>query len=168
MNKVLLAATMLSTFSGVATAQVSKSGYTLPLDLALEASLEAVKACAANGYAVTATLVDVSGTPKVVLRGDYSTIHTKDTSFRKAYTVATMGPIFHLDASSGFAELVAKSPAGPALASTPNVIALAGGVAIKAGAEIVAALGVGGAPGGDKDEACATAGLAKIKDRLPK
>ncbi len=28
------------------------------------------------------------------------------------------------------------------------------------------AIGVGGAPGGDKDEACATAALAKIKERL--
>jgi uncharacterized protein GlcG (DUF336 family) len=43
---------------------------------------------------------------------------------------------------------------------------LAGGVAIKAGDEIVAALGVGGAPGGDKDEACARAGVAKIQDRV--
>jgi uncharacterized protein GlcG (DUF336 family) len=29
-------------------------------------------------------------------------------------------------------------------------------------------LGVGGAPGGDKDEACAQAGVAKIADRLPR
>jgi uncharacterized protein GlcG (DUF336 family) len=27
-------------------------------------------------------------------------------------------------------------------------------------------IGVGGAPGGDKDEACANAGLAKVGDRL--
>lgn len=102
---------------------------------------------ATKGDDVTATLVDISGTPKVVLRGDHSTIHTRDTSFRKAYTVVTMGPIFHFDASSRFAELVSKSPAGSALASTPNVIALASGVAIKAGSEIVAALGVRRAPG---------------------
>jgi uncharacterized protein GlcG (DUF336 family) len=43
---------------------------------------------------------------------------------------------------------------------------LAGGVAIKRGDEIVAALGVGGAPGGDKDEACAEAGVAKIRERV--
>lgn len=59
-----------------------------------------------------------------------------------------------------------KSPTGPALSSLPDVLPLAGGVAIKAGDEIVAALGVGGAPGGDKDEACARAGVAKIQDRV--
>jgi uncharacterized protein GlcG (DUF336 family) len=31
---------------------------------------------------------------------------------------------------------------------------------------IVGAVGVSGAPGGDKDEACANAGLAKISERL--
>lgn len=41
-------------------------------------------------------------------------------------------------------------------------------MAVKVHDEIVAAIGVGGAPGGEKDEACAAAGLAKIKDRLPK
>ena len=37
---------------------------------------------------------------------------------------------------------------------------------IKVGNDTIAAIGVSGAPGGDKDEACAEAGLAKIKDRL--
>lgn len=32
--------------------------------------------------------------------------------------------------------------------------------------EIVAALGIGGSPGGGKDEVCAEAGVAKIRDRV--
>jgi uncharacterized protein GlcG (DUF336 family) len=43
---------------------------------------------------------------------------------------------------------------------------LAGGLPIKAGTETIGAIGVSGAPGGDKDEACATAGLAKVADKL--
>jgi uncharacterized protein GlcG (DUF336 family) len=43
---------------------------------------------------------------------------------------------------------------------------VAGGVPISAGTEVVGAIGVGGSPGGDKDEACAVAGIDKIKDRL--
>jgi uncharacterized protein GlcG (DUF336 family) len=39
-------------------------------------------------------------------------------------------------------------------------------VVIKTGGEAIAAIGVGGAPGGDLDEACAKAGLDKISDRL--
>jgi uncharacterized protein GlcG (DUF336 family) len=38
----------------------------------------------------------------------------------------------------------------------------AGGVPIKAGNVVIGAVGVSGAPGGDKDEACANAGIAKI------
>jgi uncharacterized protein GlcG (DUF336 family) len=111
-------------------------------------------------------VLDVSGVVKLQAKGDHSTIHTRDSSFRKAYTVVTLGPIFHFDASSAFAELAAKNPAGQAISSLPDILPLAGGVAIKAGDEIVAALGVGGAPGGDKDEACARAGVARIQDRV--
>ena len=152
-----------------AHAQVSKSGYVLPMNLALEAALEAVSTCKAHGYDVTATVADVSGTPQVVLRGDHATIHTRDSSFRKAYTIVTMGPIFHVSTTSGFVEVVSKYPAlaGQALSNTPNVTALPGGVAFKAGDEIVGGLGIGGSPGGDKDEACAKAGVAKVAGRLP-
>jgi uncharacterized protein GlcG (DUF336 family) len=167
----LVAAAILGSLSAAtAGTPISTSGYTLPLALAVEAASEAVRVCESNNYAVTATVVDVSGTPKAILRGDHSTIHTKDSAYRKAYTAVTMGPIFGFDRTSAFVELVAKYPgdAGISLSSLPDITALPGGVAIKAGDEIVAAIGVGGSPGGDKDEACAQAGVAKIKDKLPK
>ena len=150
-----------------AEAQVAQSGYSLPLSLAVEAATEAIRSCEAHGYAVSASVVDTSGVVKVQLKGDHSTIHTQDTSFRKAYTLVTFGPIFNLDTSSQIAEL-AKNPAGPgpALTSIPNILALAGGVAIKRKNEIVAALGVGGSPGGAKDEACAEAGVVQIRGRV--
>jgi uncharacterized protein GlcG (DUF336 family) len=153
-----------------AQAQVSISGRTLPLNTAIIAAQTAVDTCKANGYDVTATVVDVSGTPQVVLRGDHAVIHTKDSSFRKAYTVVTMGPIFHVDTTSGFIGVLAKYPplVAQSLASTPNVTALPGGVAFKAGDETIAGLGVGGSPGGDKDEVCAQAGVAKVAELLKK
>jgi uncharacterized protein GlcG (DUF336 family) len=131
--------------------------------------MEAVNSCKANGYEVTATVVDISGTPQVVLRGDHATIHTKDSSFRKAYTIVTMGPIFHVDVTSEWLGMLSKYPtlAAEALANTPNVAALPGGVAFKAGDEIIGGIGVGGSPGGDKDEACAKAGVVKVRDLLP-
>lgn len=151
-------------------AQVSISGKTLPLSAAIIAAQTAVDTCKANGYDVTATVVDVSGTPQVVLRGDHAVIHTKDSSFRKAYTVVTMGPIFHVDTTSGFIGVLAKYPplVAQSLASTPNVTALPGGVAFKVGDETIAGLGVGGSPGGDKDEVCAQAGVAKVAELLRK
>ena len=149
-----------------AAGQIAQSGYSLPLNLAMEAAAEAIRTCEAHGYNVTATKVDSSGVVKLLAKGDHSTIHTKDSSFRKAYTVVTLGPIFKFDTTSRFAELAAKSPSGPAVVSLPDILPLAGGVAVKRGDEIVAALGVGGAPGGDKDEACAEAGVAMIRDRV--
>ncbi len=37
---------------------------------------------------------------------------------------------------------------------------------IFASKDVIGAVGVSGAPGGDKDEACASAGIAKIADML--
>jgi uncharacterized protein GlcG (DUF336 family) len=153
--------------AGSARAQVQNSGYILPMALALEAADEAVNTCAASGYKVSASVVDVSGEMRVFLKGDHSTVHTRDSSFRKAYTVASMGPIFSFETLSGWVEKLKGNPAAGALATIPNILPVPGGVAIKAKGEIVAGLGVGGAPGGDKDEACAAAGLKKISDRLP-
>jgi uncharacterized protein GlcG (DUF336 family) len=140
--------------------------YNLPLELALEAANEAVRVGAVNGHQVTATVVNLSGVPQVVLRGDGATIHTSTSSFEKAYTVVTLGPIFQFDTSSAFYELVKSNPFAPELAKLPNVMALPGAVAFKVNGQIVAALGVGGAPGGDKDEIYAQAGIDKIARRL--
>jgi hypothetical protein len=94
-----------------AVAQVAQSGYSLPLALAVEAATTAIDACAAKGWPVSAFVVDTSGVIKVHLKGDHSTIHIKDSAFRKAYTVVTMGPIFGFDRTSAFAETVSKNPA---------------------------------------------------------
>src|SRR5712672_4730255 len=153
---------------GSAIAQVNQSGYSLPLALAIKAATTAIATCASNGYPVSAVVVDTSGVTKIEAKGDHSTIGTSTSAFRKAYTVVTFGPIFKFEASSAFAALAAKNPAGPALGTLPNIALLPGAVAIKVGDEIVAALGVGGSPGGDKDEACAQAGVTSIKDDLPK
>ena len=147
--------------------QPSPYHYTLPLALALEAAEEPVQLCARNGYAVTATVVDMDGIPQVALRGDGATVHTRESSFQKAYTVVTLGPMFDFDTSGGLFELMKTNPYAPRLAMVTNVMALPGAVAFKSKNAIVAALGVGGAPGGDKDEICARAGVAKVADRIP-
>jgi uncharacterized protein GlcG (DUF336 family) len=110
----------------------------------------------------------MDGVPQVAIRGDGATVHTGESSFEKAYTVVTLGPMFDFDTSGGLFDLVKTSPYAPRLATMRNVMALPGAVAFKAKNAIVGALGVGGAPGGDKDEVCARAGVAKVSDRLPK
>lgn len=141
--------------------------YTLPLRTAIEAAQEAIRVCEEKHYWVTATVVDMDGIPQVVMRGDHATVHTGESSFRKAFTVVTLGPEFGFDRSSGFFELAKTNPFAPQLATVHNVMALPGAVAFKANGEMVGALGIGGAPGGDKDEVCAAAGVAKVADQLP-
>lgn len=168
----LLSLTLATTVPLTASPQAQSApadsySYNLPLDLALEAAQEAVRTCEADDYHVTATVVDMAGTPQVVLRGDRSTVHTGESSFRKAFTVITLGPEFNFEASSAFFEMTKTNPFAPQLATVHNVMALPGAVAFMSRGEMVAALGVGGAPGGDKDEVCARAGVAKVQDRLP-
>lgn len=141
----------------------------LPLNLAVEAANETVKSCEASGYNVSVAVVDMYGQAIVQLKGDKSTPHTKETAYRKAYTVITIGPNYKLETSTQVAALMSKNPAFyEAFLTVPNITPLPGAVAVKVNGEMIAAIGVSGAPGGDKDEACAQAGILKISDRLNK
>jgi uncharacterized protein GlcG (DUF336 family) len=79
---------------GQASAQVQLTGKAIPLDLAIEAAHEAVRSCEASGYRVSASVVDVAGVERAFLHVDHSTIHTRETAFKKSYTIATLGPTF--------------------------------------------------------------------------
>jgi uncharacterized protein GlcG (DUF336 family) len=166
MKRTLIPAILLSlaSTSTPAFAQVNEQGYYLPMKTALRAAETAVASCATHGWDVTATVVDPAGLVIVQLRGDHATVHTKDSAYRKAYTIISMGPVFSISRTSQFVTLIQKAPngAGPELADLPNIFANAGGVAIKHGSEIVGGLGVGGSPGGNRDEACAADGVAAI------
>jgi uncharacterized protein GlcG (DUF336 family) len=135
--------------------------HRVPAALANEAVGEAVAHCAGQGYAVSAVLVDADGVRQAVLRGDHAGVHTLDSAYGKAYTSSS----FNSD-SGAIAERLLSNPAVASLGHLPGVLLVQGGVVIKLGDEAVGAIGVAGAPGANLDEACARAGLDKIKDRL--
>jgi uncharacterized protein GlcG (DUF336 family) len=135
--------------------------HRIPAGLALEAVSAAVAACAQQGYSETAVLVDVDGVRQAVLRGDRAGAHTLDSAFDKAYTAAS----FKSD-TSALVERSKTAPIAPLLAKLPNLLLFAGGLVIKVDDEVVGAIGAAGAPGGELDDACARAGLDKIRDRL--
>jgi len=164
-HRIILSIVLFSVFS--VNTNAADNSYTLPLNLAIEAAQEAVRSCESLNYRVSVAVVDFNGQTKVQLKGDNSPVITKDTSYRKAYTVITLGSVFSLDTSAKVAEMLAKNPNKDAFLTVPNITPLPGAVAIKVNNEIVAAIGVGGAPGGEKDEVCARAGIMKIADRLP-
>lgn len=143
-----------------ACAQVLET-HRISASLALEAVAAAVEACAKEGYAETAVLVDADGVRQALLRGDRAGAHTLDSAFYKAYTSAS----FKSD-TAALVERAKTAPIAPLLAKLPNLLLFGGGVVIKMKDEVVGAIGAAGAPGADLDDACAKAGLAKISDRL--
>jgi uncharacterized protein GlcG (DUF336 family) len=134
----------------------------LPLSVASEAALAALSTCEKEGYRVSVAVVDRSGLVRSLIRGDGAGPHTLDSSRRKAYTAASLGR-----PTGEMANVVSGNPANEGLRDmNEDILILAGGIPIRAGDEVVGGIGVGGAPGGEKDAACAQAGLDKIKDRL--
>jgi len=128
--------------------QTSDCRYVLSLNLALATGSEAIRLRAEDGYRVTATVVGMAAAPQVALRGDGATVHTRESSFQKTFTVVTLGPMFNFDTSGEFFNLVKANPYAPRLATVSNVMALPGAVAFKSKKAIVAARGVGGVRGG--------------------
>jgi uncharacterized protein GlcG (DUF336 family) len=130
----------------------------LPLTLATKAAHAAVDQCLADGYRVTVTVVDRGGNIRAVLRQDGAGPHTVDSSRKKAYTSASMK-----QPTAKLAELVAKMPTVQGLQHmNEHILLLGGGLPIEIGGEVVGGIGVGGAPGGHLDAACALAGLTSI------
>jgi uncharacterized protein GlcG (DUF336 family) len=133
----------------------------LPAALAVEAAQAAMAACKAQGYAISVAVVDRTGDLKLLLVGDGANALTPSLSRRKAYTAA-----MRRVSSGELAKQVAAPGAFNPTLYDRQLVALGGGVPIKVGNEIIGGIGVGGAPAGEKDEACANAGLSKISDRL--
>jgi uncharacterized protein GlcG (DUF336 family) len=147
--------------SVAAQAQGVRTERTIGLALASEAAMAAVADCAGKGHTVSATVVDRAAQIKSVARGDNAGPHTVDSSRRKAYTAASLRV-----PTTALLELSQKNPAASNLGQIDGFMLIGGGLPIRVGNEVIGGIGVGGAPGGHLDDACAQAGIDKIKDRL--
>ena len=148
--------------SGPLTAQELPTARVLPLSLARAAAGAALAACGARGYRVSVAVVDSAGLVKVLLKGDGAGPHTLDSSSRKAYTALTLRR-----PTSEFVKLIQKRPGAAGLKDmNEKILILGGGLPIAAEGEVIGGIGVGGAPGGDLDEACAEAGIEAIRERV--
>jgi len=121
------------------------------------AAENALEACKARGYAVSVVVVDRGGNTVVALRA--VSAHTMENARRKAYTAMT----FKMTTAE-FIKRMATEPVRREQTTLPNVIAIDGGVPIKAGNEVVGGIGMSGSPGVDSE--CVMAGMEKAKDQL--
>ena len=124
--------------------------------MAVTIAQTAIQTCKSQGYAVSAHVLGRSGEVLVAMRGDDTGPHTLENSFKKAYTSRAQR------ISSGqFAENAKNNPTLGAL-HLSNMVPAQGGLPIMIGQDAIGAVGVSGAPGGDKDEVCAKAGIDKV------
>jgi uncharacterized protein GlcG (DUF336 family) len=143
----------------------------IALDVALDAARTAVDTCMGNGYKVTAMIADTGLNPVVVLRNG-APAGTVDVARRKAYTVLHKNmSSLQYGQSINFTPPPPLPPGSPprppqVFEGDPNLTPFGGGVAVKVGGETVATVSVSGAPGGEKDNACAEAGAAKMTERM--
>ena len=132
----------------------------ISLATAMELASASLERCRADGYKVTVTVLNRHARTAVVLSDDGVNPHTVENSMRKAYTAFTT--------RTSTAEMGKRAQPGLAgFLLLDRLTTLEGGLPIfAANKELVGAIGISGAPGGEKDAACAQAGLDKIARNL--
>lgn len=156
-----LAFTIAQAPSTPASAAQANAAKPFALALALEAAQAALASCQPAGPAVV-EVMDSALNPKVILVSDGSRPNLIEFARRKAYTVIKKG----MSSGEFGAQAGPQQRGAPPIEGDPNLITFAGALPIRVGDEIAAAISVSGPNGPAADEACARAGLEKIRDRL--
>lgn len=156
--KSIRIAVLTVAFSAAAFAQLPTMKM-LTVDVAQSIAQEAMVKCRADGYKVTVEVVDSGNFLKAFLRDDGAGLATIDIARMKATSV-----ILQNRASGPPPNLAPGAPVPPPV--IPGTINAMGGVPIKVDGMTIGAVSVSGAPGGDKDAACANAALVKLADKL--
>ena len=136
--------------------------------LALEAAQAALAACAKDGVKGAASVVDSAGALRLLLTADGASSDQAEISRKKAATAVALKAV-----TSEVADKMEKDPAFKAkIDADKSLFPRPGGLPLMVGNDMIGAIGFSGAsrlngvPGGVRDEACAKAGLEKVKARL--
>ena len=155
---------LLLAAAGAAHSQPADPTYSLRMltpDAALKAAQAALAHCRAAGYQAAVAVVDRMGVTQVMLRDRFAGPHTPRMAVDKAWTAVS----FRTN-TTALMEITQPGMPQSGLRNRPRVTLVGGGQMVEAGGSILGAIGVSGAPGGKEDDACATAGLAAIRDDL--
>jgi uncharacterized protein GlcG (DUF336 family) len=155
---VLTSASVL--VAGPALAQAPQVEKNVSMALSMAVMQGALDQCTKDGYKVSVVIVDKGGNVAASVRGDGTGPHTMEFARMKAYTARTRNQ------TSLQTMKLLEDPANAFILQIPNVVGVGGGVPIRVGNEVIGAVGVSGAPGGEKDEVCANAGIAKVEAAL--
>lgn len=162
MKRIILAAALSIAAVTLAWADEAIVTYkSIAPDIAFDLARAALNKCRKDGYQVAVVVLDRFGAPLVTLRDRFAGIGALDIATGKAWTAVN----FSQDTAE-FLKKVKDGTLSPGLATLPKVTPLVGGIVVQATGSILGGVGVAGAPGGDKDEACAKAGLESVQDKL--
>jgi uncharacterized protein GlcG (DUF336 family) len=159
MSKGFASFAVAAVLSSAASAQGMLTQKNVSMAMAQAIANGALEKCQSMGFKVSVTVLDRDGLAVVMLRGDGAGLHTPEGSDRKAYTARA-----YSSPSADFAKRVTTEPNYAPAIQYHRVLALGGGLPIKAGNEVVGAVGVSGSAG--KDDVCAQAGIDKVADQL--
>ena len=158
-RKALAALAITTVLTSAAAAEGLVTQKNIPLAMAEVIAQAALAQCQSMGFKVSVAVVDRAGLTLVMLRGDGAGMHTPEGAERKAFTARTFS-----QPSADFVKRLAERPDTAGSVHYTRVLALPGGLPIKAGNEVVGAVGVSGSPG--KDDICSQAGIDKVADQL--
>ncbi|HFK5775951.1 TPA: heme-binding protein [Enterobacter ludwigii] len=158
MKKVMMAAALVAGSVSLTAQADALNQKNLSLAQANALATSAIQACVAKNYQVTVTVVDHAGVVKAVQRTDNAGPHTVKASEMKAYTALSAK-----NASGKVMEAAQSNAGAQNMRDIPGFLLLAGGLPVKEGDEVIGAIGIGGAPGGHLDEACAQAAIDGLK-----
>ena len=129
------------------------------MELARDIANETIQACRKEGYHVSAVVVDRHGLMRAALRDDLAARFTMEIAERKANMT-----VMAWSDSGTFKK--AREDIRQELNHINGLIVMEGGIKIVASGFNLGAVGVSGAPGGDKDAACAKKALSKLDERI--
>ncbi len=145
--------------SSVLCAGDSLNVKTISMELAKDIAVESIKACRKNGYQVSAVVVDRNGLIQASLRDDLASRFTLQIAEEKANSVILSG-----QNSGTFRKN--RGEIRQELNHMDGLIIMQGALPIEIAGSRIGAIGVSGAPGGEKDEACAQQALDVLSERL--
>jgi len=161
MKKILQISTLL--LGSISSTNIFSADILNQKNIGLEPANEiarmSIDACRKDGYNVSVVVVDKHGNVRSVMRDDLAAKYTIEIAQRKANMVIMSGI-----ASGAFRE--ARMDIQQELNHIEGLIVMQGGLPVHASGSLIGAVGVSGAPGGDKDEACAAVAIKAISERL--
>jgi len=161
MRVLLIIVALAGGLSRVSAEEATFTTRSLTPDTALRAAQAALQSCRNAGYQVAVAVVDRGGTTQVLLRDRFAGPHTIEVATNKAWTALT----FRQDTLSLGQASRPDGPAAP-IRHFARVVVMGGGVPIEAAGNLLGAIAVSGAPGGEADDACAKAGAEAIRQDI--